>query len=53
MTSVSNMEEARGTLAKILEIWNTLPSDTLRELVTSMPNRLQAVVEARGGHTKY
>ena len=38
---------------KIFEIWNTLPSDTLRELVTSMPNHLQAVVDARGGHTKY
>ena len=38
---------------KILEICHTLPSDTLRELVTCMPNRLQAVVDARGGHTKY
>ena len=35
------------------KVWNTLLSDTLLELVTSMPNCLQAVVDACGGHTKY
>ena len=38
---------------KILEIWNALPTDILLQLVTSMPSRLQAVVDVRGGHTEY
>ena len=54
VASVSNAwREPEELWRKIFKIWNTLPSDTLCELVTSMPDRLQAVVDARGGHTKY
>ena len=38
---------------KILDIWTALPTDILHGLIASMPSRLQAVISARGGHTKY
>ena len=40
-------------LNKIKEIWEQLPLETLQTLVESMPARMQAVIEAKGGHTKY
>jgi transposase len=33
--------------------WNKLPADLLQRLVESMLNRIQAVIEADSGHTKY
>ena len=33
--------------------WNALPQMTLRTLVESMRERCQAVIAARGGHTRY
>ena len=37
----------------IQEIWNSIPSTVTKHLVESMPRRLQAVLDAKGGHTKY
>ena len=37
----------------LLEEWNRIPAERLRELVNSMPRRLVDVVTARGGHTRY
>ena len=38
---------------KITQIWNTIPMETLQKLVESMPERIQAVIAAKGAHTKY
>lgn len=38
---------------KILEAWNEIPPEVTKKLVESMPRRLQAVIDANGGHTKY
>jgi hypothetical protein len=37
----------------IKEIWENIPSSVTKNLVESMPRRLQAVLDAKGGHTKY
>ncbi|CEP15350.1 hypothetical protein [Parasitella parasitica] len=39
--------------AAIRKIWNGIPSIILENLVSSMPARCLAVIEAGGGHTKY
>ena len=35
------------------QAWNTIPIDMLISLVDSMPNRINAVIEADGWQTKY
>lgn len=35
------------------EAWEALPNDFLQELLASMPARCQAVIDAKGMHTKY
>lgn len=43
-----------GELAQALqEEWQALTPQTLQSLVESMPRRMAAVIQARGGHTKY
>lgn len=37
----------------VLEAWNELPDDYLKELLASMPSRCQAVIDANGMHTRY
>ena len=37
----------------VREAWDSIPEDFLRELIESMPDRCQAVIDAEGGHTKY
>lgn len=39
--------------SQILETWNNMPSELLQKLVHSMPRRLEAVIKAKGGPTKY
>ena len=34
-------------------IWQEIPLDTIRNLFNSMPNRVDEVVRARGGHSHY
>ena len=38
---------------KIQEIWRAIPLKTLNKLIASMPNRIEAVLKAKGFHTKY
>ena len=33
--------------------WDEIPVDVVRNLIESMPRRVQAVLKAKGGHTKY
>lgn len=38
---------------QVQDKWNEIPLDYIKELYGSMPNRIQAVKRAKGGHTKY
>ena len=38
---------------KVVEEWNKIPSETCQNLIESMPRRIQAVIKAKCGHTKY
>lgn len=40
-------------LDALRETWDKIDEQQIRNLVESMPRRLQAVIEAKGGHTKY
>ena len=35
------------------EVWNSIPPEVCQNLIESMPRRLEAVIRAKGGHTKY
>jgi len=38
---------------RVAEEWNKIPPETCQNLIESMPRRIQAVIKAKGGHTKY
>ena len=40
-------------MEKLKDIWSKIPPSYLEKLVHSMPNRVQAVLKNKGGHTKY
>ncbi|CAG9138053.1 unnamed protein product [Plutella xylostella] len=43
----------RGLKDALIKEWENIPQHMLRNLVFSMPNRVEAVLRARGGNTKY
>jgi DDE superfamily endonuclease len=38
---------------RVSEEWNKISPETCQNLIESMPRRIQAVIRAKGGHTKY
>lgn len=46
----ATLEELRRAL---LEQWAAVPQEDIRRLVASMPRRMEAVIQARGGNTRY
>ena len=47
-------ERVKKRLAEVLPIvWETIPEEFFEKLWKSMPNRVAAVLEARGEYTKY
>ena len=38
---------------RVAEEWNAITPETCQGLIESMPRRVQAVIKAKGGHTKY
>jgi hypothetical protein len=38
---------------RIAKEWNNIPPETCQRLIESMPRRIEAVLKAKGGHTKY
>ena len=40
-------------IEKIKEIWEQIPSEYLKKLIESMPQRIEAVIKAKGGNTRY
>jgi transposase len=39
--------------AAIIEAWNSITDEEVRDLIRSMHDRCQAVIDAEGWHTKY
>jgi len=35
------------------DVWNNLSAEFLQELCASVPRRIDAILKAKGGHTKY
>jgi transposase len=56
-TAIHDQEYKATSLDDVLRIaqheWDCIPMDTLQKLLASMPDRCKAVIEAKGGHTKY
>jgi hypothetical protein len=49
-----NLPQTLQELAQALtDKWDALPIDIINNLVDSMPRRLDALIHARGGHTRY
>lgn len=46
-------KNSKELVAILQEEWNAIPKDVTAKLVESMPRRLEAVIAAHGGHTKY
>lgn len=46
----SNVTELKAALQ---EVWDVIPQELHKKLIRSMKNRLDAVIRARGGNTKY
>ena len=42
-----------GLWDKIQDAWNEITTDQCRKVIDSMPARIQAVIDARGGHTRW
>jgi transposase len=40
-------------VAALQEEWSRIPLDVVRNLISSMPNRTKAVIDAKGGPTRY
>ena len=38
---------------RVAKEWNEIPPETCQNLIESMPRRIEAVLKAKGGHTKY
>ncbi len=49
-TRSSNVRELK---AKVCEVWDGIAPEVTRNLVNSLPRRLEAIIAARGGPTKY
>jgi len=47
-------ETVKKRLAQVLPlVWETIPEEFFEKLWKSMPDRVAAVLEARGGYTRY
>jgi len=38
---------------RVAEEWNAIEPEVCQNLIESMPRRIEAVIKAKGGHTKY
>ena len=38
---------------KVMNVWSEIPLTCIRKLIDSMPRRLEAVIKAKGGNTRY
>ena len=38
---------------RVAEVWNDIEPDVCQNLIENMPRRVEAVIKAKGGNTKY
>ena len=43
----------RGLWDKLQDVWNGVEVEVCRRLILTMPERIQAVIKAKGGHTRW
>jgi len=48
-----NPRTLEGLRPVLQEAWEDIAMDDIRECIRSMPDRLEAVIAADGGHTRY
>src|SRR5690606_21825087 len=48
-----NIKNAQDLFARVKKEWDAMPISFLGNLISSMPNRIEAVREAEGGNTNY
>ena len=54
LKDMGESQEAYDALARaIVEAWEAIPQEYIDNLIKSMDNRVNAVLEAKGWHTKY
>ena len=41
------------TLDTLNDLWENIQSEIIENLVSSIPQRIKAIIKARGGYTKY
>jgi hypothetical protein len=46
-------KDKEGLTKQVIKIWKEFKDEEHEEMIASMPRRLQAVIEAKGGPTKY
>ncbi len=54
----SKLEKSKATSEEVLwnqlqDAWSKITVEECRKYIDSMPQRCRAVIEAKGGHTKY
>jgi transposase len=53
LVEVQGKMDADELWERVAEEWTEIPPETCQRLIESMPRRIQAVLKAKGGHTKY
>jgi hypothetical protein len=54
ISNITREENIREALRKALqEAWDIIPKEYFDRLIESMPSRVNAVIKAKGWHTKY
>ena len=43
----------KALINALMEEWQKVPLDVVRNLISSMPQRIMAVINAKGSHTQY
>ena len=38
---------------RVEDEWNEIPAEVCQNLIESMPRRVEGILKAKGGHTKY
>jgi hypothetical protein len=54
LKEMGDLQAAYDELARVIvEAWEAMPQDYIDDLIKSMDNRVNAVLYAKGWHTKY
>ena len=56
VSEISESDAGKGVWEiwnRVAEVWGKIEPEVCQRLIESMPRRLEAVIKAKGGHTKY